>query len=128
MKKIEVVAAIIKDGDKILATQRGYGEFAGSWEFPGGKMEEGESREDALCREIKEELEVDIKVDDYLLTIEYDYPNFHLTMHCYFCHVVEGVINFVEHTSGRWLEKGELDTVKWLPADLDVVEKLMGVL
>ncbi|MBH1941049.1 (deoxy)nucleoside triphosphate pyrophosphohydrolase [Mobilitalea sibirica] len=128
MKKIEVVAAIIKDGDKILATQRGYGEFAGSWEFPGGKMEEGESREAALCREIKEELEVDIEVDDFLLTVEYDYPNFHLTMHCYFCHVVEGVINFVEHSSGRWLKKGELDTLKWLPADLDVVEKLKRVL
>ncbi|MDD3138522.1 MAG: (deoxy)nucleoside triphosphate pyrophosphohydrolase [Lachnospiraceae bacterium] len=128
MKKIEVVAAIIKDGEKILATQRGYGEFVGSWEFPGGKMEVGESREYALRREILEELEVTIEVDDYLLTVEYIYPSFHLTMHCYFCHVVEGTINFVEHLAGCWLKKDELDSVKWLPADIDVVEKLRVVL
>jgi 8-oxo-dGTP diphosphatase len=128
MKKIEVVAAIIRDGDKILATQRGYGEFAGSWEFPGGKMEEGETRENALHREILEELEVAIEIDEYLQTVEYTYPNFHLTMHCYFCHVVEGVINLVEHLAGCWLTKGELDLVKWLPADLAVVERLKLVL
>jgi 8-oxo-dGTP diphosphatase len=128
MKKIEVVAAIIRDGDRILATQRGYGEFAGSWEFPGGKMEDGESREAALCREIIEELEVVIEIDDYLQTIEYDYPNFHLTMHCYFSHIVEGVINFVEHTKGSWLRKEELDSVNWLPADLDIVANLKNIL
>jgi 8-oxo-dGTP diphosphatase len=128
MKRIEVVAAIIKDGDKVLATQRGYGEFAGSWEFPGGKMEEGESREAALCREILEELEVVIKVDDYLQTVEYTYPNFYLTMHCYFSHIEGGTINFVEHAKGYWLNKEELDLVNWLPADLDVVEKLKNVL
>ncbi|MDF2859347.1 MAG: hydrolase [Neobacillus sp.] len=128
MKKIEVVAAIIKDGDRILATQRGYGEFAGSWEFPGGKMEDGETREIALRREILEELEVVIEVDDYLQTIVYTYPNFHLTMHCFFCHVMEGAIKLVEHSAGCWLTKGELDSVKWLPADMDVVERLKLVL
>lgn len=126
MKRVEVVAAIIRDGDKILATQRGYGEFAGGWEFPGGKIEEGESKETALRREILEELEVIIEVDDYLLTVEYDYPNFHLTMHCYFCHVVEGEINLLEHSAGRWLRKDELESVRWLPADLDIVERLKG--
>lgn len=124
MKKIEVVAAIIKDGEKVLATQRGYGEFEGGWEFPGGKMEEGEEREVALRREILEELEVVIEIDEYLQTVEYTYPNFHLTMHCYFCHVVDGQINLVEHSAGCWLTKGELESVQWLPADLDVVEKL----
>ena len=124
MKKIEVVAAILKDGNKILATQRGYGEFAGGWEFPGGKMEEGEAREAALRREILEELEVVIEVDEYLQTVEYTYPSFHLTMHCFICHVVEGTINFIEHTNGCWLTKEELNSVDWLPADLDIVEKL----
>lgn len=124
MKRVEVVAAIIRDGDKILATQRAYGEFAGGWEFPGGKIEEGESKETALRREILEELEVIIEVDDYLLSVEYDYPNFHLTMHCYFCHVVEGEINLLEHSAGRWLSKNELESVRWLPADLDIVERL----
>lgn len=124
MKRIEVVAAIIRDGDKILATQRGYGEFAGGWEFPGGKIEEGESKETALCREILEELQVSIEVDEYLLTVEYDYPSFHLTMHCYFCHVVEGEIKLVEHSAGRWLSKDELESVRWLPADIDIVERL----
>jgi 8-oxo-dGTP diphosphatase len=128
MKVIEVVAAIIRDGDKILATQRGYGDFAGGWEFPGGKMEQGEAREEALQREIREELDVNIKVDEYLMTIEYDYPNFHLTMHCFFCHVVEGDIKLLEHTSGRWLTKEELYLVNWLPADLDVVERLKQVM
>ena len=124
MKIVEVVAAIIRDGDKILATQRGYGEFAGGWEFPGGKIEEGESKETALCREILEELQVSIEVDEYLLTVEYDYPSFHLTMHCYFCHVVEGEIKLVEHSAGRWLSKDELESVRWLPADIDIVERL----
>jgi 8-oxo-dGTP diphosphatase len=128
MKNIEVVAAIIKDGDKILATQRGYGDYAGGWEFPGGKVEEGETREAALCREILEELEVVIEVDNYLQTVEYDYPNFHLTMHCYFCHVAKGTIHYVEHKSGRWLTKSELNSVEWLPADLDVVERLKAVM
>ena len=126
MKRAEVVAAIIRDGDKILATQRGYGEFAGGWEFPGGKIEEGESKETALRREILEELEVIIDVDDYLQTVEYDYPSFHLTMHCYFCHVLEGDINLLEHSAGLWLSKDELESVRWLQADLKVVERLKG--
>lgn len=124
MKIIEVVAAIIRDGDKILATQRGYGEFAGGWEFPGGKMEQGETRESALQREISEELDVAIEIDEYLMTVEYSYPNFHLILHCYFCHVVDGDITLLEHSSGCWLKKEELDSVNWLPADLDVVERL----
>ena len=128
MKAIEVVAAILRDGDKILATQRGYGEFAGRWEFPGGKMEQGETREAALQREISEELAVDIKVDDFLMTVEYSYPNFYLILHCYLCHVVEGDITLLEHSSGRWLTKEELDSVDWLPADLDVVDRLKEVI
>ena len=128
MKKIEVVAAIIRDGDKILATQRGYGEFAGGWEFPGGKMEKEEAREAALIREILEELDVTVKVEEYLMTIEYTYPKFHLTMHCYFCHVIEGDIKLLEHSAGCWLAKEEFDSVEWLPADLDVVERLKRVL
>ncbi len=128
MKTIEVVAAILRDGDKILATQRGYGEFAGRWEFPGGKMEQGETREAALQREISEELAVDIKVDDFLMTVEYSYPNFYLILHCYLCHVVEGDITLLEHSSGRWLTKEELDSVDWLPADLDVVDRLKEVI
>ncbi len=128
MKNIEVVAAIIKDGDKILATQRGYGEFAGSWEFPGGKMEEGETREAALCREISEELDVVIEIDNYLQTVEYTYPNFHLTMHCYFCHVTEGTIKLIDHSAGRWLKREELDMVDWLPADLGIIENLKTII
>ncbi|MGF7145139.1 8-oxo-dGTP diphosphatase [Anaerotaenia torta] len=128
MKNIEVVAAIIKDGDKILATQRGYGEFAGSWEFPGGKMEEGETREAALHREISEELDVVIEIDEYLQTVEYTYPNFHLTMHCYFCHVTEGTIKLIDHSAGRWLKREELDTVDWLPADIGIIENLKAII
>lgn len=121
-------AAVIKDGDKILATQRGYGEFAGEWEFPGGKMEKEESMEAALCREILEELDVAIAIDEYLLTVEYDYPNFHLTMHCFVCHIVDGDIKLQEHSSGRWLKREELNLVNWLLADMDVVEKLKEVI
>ena len=128
MKNIEVVAAIIKDGDKILATQRGYGEFAGSWEFPGGKMEEGETREAALHREISEELNVAIEIDQYLQTVEYTYPNFHLTMHCYFCRVTEGTIKLIDHSAGRWLKREELDTVDWLPADIGIIENLKAII
>lgn len=128
MKQIEVVAAIIRDGDKILATQRGYGDFAGGWEFPGGKLEEGETREEALHREILEELEVAIEVDSYLQTIDYTYPNLHVTLHCYMCHVVKGEIKLVEHSAGRWLRKEELDSVQWLPADLDIIERLKNIL
>ena len=124
MKTIEVVAAIICDGDEVFATQRGYGEFEGWWEFPGGKIERGEEREVALRREIREELAVEIEVKEWLCTVEYDYPNFHLTMHCYFCSIANGEVELLEHKSARWLTHDELDSVEWLPADVSVVNSL----
>ena len=124
MKKIEVVAAIIRKGDKIFATQRGYGDFKDWWEFPGGKMEVGESPEEALRREIREELSTEISVDEYICTVEYDYPKFHLTMHCYFCSLVTEALHLNEHEAARWLAKDELDRVKWLPADVLVVNEI----
>lgn len=124
MKTIEVVAAIIKKDDKIFATQRGYGDFKDGWEFPGGKMEPGETAEQALVREIKEELEADIKVGNLITTVEYDYPNFHLTMHCFLCELLSNEITLVEHEAARWLTKDQLDEVDWLPADIEVVEKI----
>ena len=124
MKTIEVVAAIICDGDKVFATQRGYGEFEGWWEFPGGKIEPGESHHEALKREIREELEVDIHVGERLCTVEYDYPAFHLTMHCYFCSIANGEVKLLEHKSARWLRRDELNEVEWLPADVSVVNSL----
>ena len=122
MKQIEVVAAIIRKGDKIFATQRGYGEWKDWWEFPGGKMEVGETPEDALKREIREELSTEISVDEFLGTVEYDYPKFRLTMHCYWCHIESGSLTLNEHEGARWLAKDELGSVKWLPADVEVVE------
>lgn len=124
MKIINVVAAIIRDGDKILATQRGYGEFAGGWEFPGGKIEPGESDEVALIREIKEELEVEIEVGEFVHTVEYDYPNFHLSMNCYFANVIRGEIVLTEHQSAKWLTRDTLMSVEWLPADVSLIELL----
>ena len=125
MNQIEVVAAIIHDADnRIFATQRGYGEREGWWEFPGGKMEAGESREEALRREIWEELETRIAIERPVTTVEYDYPKFHLTMHCFWCRVEDGSLTLKEHEAARWLGKSELDSVQWLPADLGVVEKL----
>ena len=124
MKQIEVVAAIIRKGDKIFATQRGYGEWQDWWEFPGGKMEVGETPEEALRREIREELSAEISVDEYLCTVEYDYPAFHLTMHCYLCSLVTEALHLNEHEAARWLIKDELDNIKWLPADLSVVQLL----
>jgi 8-oxo-dGTP diphosphatase len=124
MKTIEVVAAIIKYENKIMATQRGYGEFAGGWEFPGGKMEAGETPELALIREIKEELETDIEILRYVDTVEYDYPNFHLTMHCYLCTIKSDELVLNEHKSAKWLTKDELNSVEWLPADTGLVEKI----
>lgn len=128
MKKIEVVAAIIQDGDKIFATQRGYGEFKDGWEFPGGKMEPGEGREQALHREILEELDTEIEIIRYFDTVEYDYPSFHLTMHCFLCRVVKGNLTLLEHEACRWLKKDELDMVEWLPADLDLVKNIKEIL
>lgn len=124
MKTIHVVAAIIKDGNKIFATQRGYGEFKDGWEFPGGKVEKGETPEAALKREIEEELETEIEVGDYLTTVEYDYPNFHLSMRCYWATIIEGKPVLLEHEAARWLTYEELDSVDWLPADLEVVKHL----
>lgn len=124
MKTIEVVAAIIKKDDKIFATQRGYGEFKGFWEFPGGKMEAGESPQEALIREIKEELNIDILVGELVDTVEYDYPEFHLTMHCYICTFQSGELVLNEHEESKWLTKKTLNTVNWLPADITLVEKL----
>ena len=124
MKKIEVVAAIICKDGAYFATQRGYGEFEGMWEFPGGKIELGERAEDALKREIQEELGVDIAIDKFLCTTDYDYPSFHLTMHCYLCSIVSGKIELREHKSAQWLTAESLDTIEWLPADMDIIEKL----
>lgn len=124
MKRIEVVAAVISRDEKYFATQRGYGEFKDYWEFPGGKMEPGESREQALQREIREELDTEIRVEDFLMTVDYDYPAFHLTMHCFLCTVVSGRLELKEHESAMWLVPQDLRTVNWLPADEAVVEKL----
>ena len=127
MKQIEVVAAIIQKDDKIFATQRGYGDWKDWWEFPGGKMEVGETPEEALKREIREELSTDISVDEFLCTVEYDYPAFHLTMHCYLCSLLTEALHLNEHEAARWLTKDELDSVQWLPADLDVVKKIVDI-
>lgn len=124
MKTIRVVA-VIKNENKIFSTARGYGEFKGQWEFPGGKIEAGETPQEALVREIKEELETTIQVGDLIDTIEYDYPTFHLSMDCYWCDVVEGELKLLEAESARWLSKEELYDVKWLPADILLIEKIM---
>jgi 8-oxo-dGTP diphosphatase len=124
MKQIEVVAAIIRKEDKIFATQRGYGEWKDRWEFPGGKIEAGETPEEALKREIQEELSTEISVDKFLCTVEYDYPAFHLTMHCYLCSLLTEALHLNEHEAAKWLTMEELNSVKWLPADMEVVEKM----
>ena len=124
MKKIEVVAAVIYKDGAYFTTQRGYGEFEGMWEFPGGKIEPDESSEVALKREIQEELGVDIAIENLLCTTEYDYPSFHLTMHCYLCSIASGEIELREHKSARWLRPEELGSVEWLPADKDVISRL----
>lgn len=124
MKHVEVVAAIIQRDGLVYATQRGYGEWKDWWEFPGGKVEPGESCEAALIREIREELTVEIQVEQRLCTVAYDYPTFHLVMHCYFCKLASGHLTLLEHEAARWLSPQELDAVEWLPADKVVVEKL----
>ena len=124
MKQIEVVAAIIRKDDKIFATQRGYGEWKDWWEFPGGKLEAGETPEEALKREIHEELSAEISVDEFLCTVEYDYPQFHLTMHCYLCSLMTDSLHLNEHEAARWLTKDELNSVKWLPADVELISHL----
>ena len=133
MKTVKVVAAVItasnENGEKmIFATQRGYGEFKDGWEFPGGKVEPGETPQAALKREIMEELETEIEVGDLIETIEYDYPTFHLSMDCFWAEVVSGDLVLREHEAAKWLTKAELDSVEWLPADVIVVEKVRGIL
>ena len=124
MKEIEVVAAIIIKDGKVFATQRGYGEFKGWWEFPGGKIETGEDPQSALVREIKEELDADISVGELLDTVEWDYPTFHLTMHCYICSLNSESMHLNEHEASAWLTKETLNSVKWLPADLILLDKI----
>ncbi len=125
LKTVKVVAAIIRKGDKIFATQRGYGDFKDKWEFPGGKIEEGETPQEALVREIKEELVVDVTVGDLLTTVEYDYPRFHLSMDCFWASLEEGSnVLLLEHEAAKWLSIEGMDSVDWLPADLVVVEEL----
>lgn len=122
MKTVNVVAAIIQDGNKIFATQRGYGEFKDGWEFPGGKIEQGETPQQALKREIEEELDTEITVGDLLTVVEYDYPTFHLSMQCFLCKVESGKLTLKEHEAAKWLTKDQIDAVDWLPADIEVVE------
>ena len=127
-KRIEVVAAIILEKERIFATQRGYGEFKDGWEFPGGKMEQGETPQQALRREIKEELDTEIEVGDLIDTVEYDYPTFHLTMHCFFCTIKSGDLVLKEHEAAKWLTRETLDSVDWLPADKGLIEKIKDIL
>lgn len=124
MKTINVVAAVIIDDNRIFATQRGYGQWKDWWEFPGGKIESGESPEEALRREIREELATEIIVGDLLTTVEYDYPDFHLSMQCFLCKTASGNLTLLEHEDARWLTKVELDSVNWLPADKNVIALL----
>lgn len=124
MKTVRVVAAVMRKENKIFATQRGYGEFKDGWEFPGGKIEEGETPEQALIREIREELDTDIHVGERIDTVEYDYPGFHLSMDCFWCEIVKGELKLKEHESARWLSKETLDTVDWLPADIGLIAKI----
>lgn len=125
MKRIEVVAAVIRHEEAILATQRGYGEWKGWWEFPGGKIELGESQQEALRREIREELDADIAVEDFIQTVEWDYPSFHLTMHCYWCSL-RSEPTFKEHSAHRWLTRDQLREVEWLPADVQLVDEIQA--
>ena len=124
MKTVKVVAAVIRKDNRIFATERGYGEFKDKWEFPGGKIESGESGPEALKREIREELDTIIEVGDYIDTIEYDYPTFHLSMECYWCTVVEGKLTLLEHENPLWLDRDSLLSVEWLPADLVILDKV----
>ena len=123
-KKIKVVAAVIRKGDMVFATQRGYGNYKDWWEFPGGKIEPGETPQEALIREIQEELGATIAVDEFLITVDYDYPEFHLTMDCFWCHVEDGDLTLLEHEASKWLPVHHLRQVDWLPADIMVIEEI----
>lgn len=124
MKKIDVVAAIIKRGDEILATQRGYGNYEGWWEFPGGKIESGETPEQALVREIREELRADIAIEKHIIDVSHDYPEFHIDMQCFLCSLVGDELTLVEHEDAKWLDAEHVKSVKWLPSDIEVVDAL----
>ena len=124
LKIVRVVAAVIKDGKKVFATARGYGEYKGKWEFPGGKIEEGEKPEEALIREIREELETEIEVGEKITTVEYDYPTFHLSMDCFWCNVISGDLKLKEAEDAKWLTKDTIDSVEWLSADKETVERI----
>jgi len=126
MKTIHVVAAIIMKGGRVFATQRGYGDYKDWWEFPGGKIEDGETPEEALVREIREELHADVSVGRLIDTVEYDYPKFHLVMRCYLCELISDSFELVEHEAARWLGAEDIRTVKWLPSDIEVIEKLFA--
>ena len=128
MKTIRVVAAVIREDDRVFATARGYGDYKGMWEFPGGKIESGETPEEALRREIREELSVEVKVGELIDTIEYDYPSFHLSMDCFWCSMSSGEITLIEAEDARWLTREKLYSVNWLPADLGLIEKIIPVL
>lgn len=128
MKTIRVVAAVIRDGDRIFATARGYGDFKGSWEFPGGKIEDGESPQQALIREIREELDTDISVGDLIDTVEHDYPKFHLSMGCFWCSIIRGDLVLNEAEDAKWLTLDTIDSVSWLPADKALVETIKMIL
>ena len=128
MKEVRVSAAIIKRDDEVFATARGYGQFKGLWEFPGGKIEQGETPEEALSREIVEELGTKIKVDKLFEIVEYDYSDFHLVMYCYFCEIVEGDLELKEALEAKWLKVEDISSVNWLPADLSIIEKVKAEL
>ncbi|SFG59672.1 (deoxy)nucleoside triphosphate pyrophosphohydrolase [Oribacterium sp. WCC10] len=124
MRIVRVVAAVIVSEGKVFATQRGYGEFKDGWEFPGGKIETGETPEAALAREIKEELDTEINVEDFIETIEYDYPTFHLSMDCFLCSIKKGKLTLKEHEAAKWLDLQTIDSVEWLPADVTLIDKI----
>ena len=128
MKTVRVVAAVIREGDRVFATQRGYGAFKDGWEFPGGKVEPGETPEQALAREIREELDTEISVGEKLAQVEYDYPDFHLSMACFLCTIAEGEPVLKEHEAARWVTKEDLDSVDWLPADITVIDRVRDIL